>query len=77
MSGMEPEIREFLKTVLKTISAGMLFLIFHMTIGLYFNWAFFEETMRIGNIIYYLFLTASIIYLLYYLKKIWQGKIKI
>jgi len=77
MSGMEPEIREFLKTVLKTISAGMLFLIFHMTIGLYFNWAFFEETMHIGNIIYYLFLTTSIIYLLYYLKKIWQGKIKI
>lgn len=75
MSGMEPEIRDFLKTVLKTISAGMLFLIFHMTVGLYFNWAFFEESIRIGNMIYYLVLVGSLTYMLYYLKKIWKSKL--
>jgi NADH:ubiquinone oxidoreductase subunit 3 (subunit A) len=75
MSGIEPEIRDFLKTVLKTISAGMLFLIFHMTVGLYLNWAFYEKTIRLGNIIYYVILAGSFIYMLVYLKKIWKGKV--
>lgn len=75
MSGMEPEVRDFLKTVLKTISAAMLFLIFHMTIGLYLNWAFFEEEIRIGNIVYYVVLTGSFIYMLFYLYKLWKAKI--
>ena len=75
MSGMEPEIRDFLKTVLKTISAGMLFLIFHMTVGLYFNWAFYEDRIRIGNIVYYLILAGSFLYMLFYLYNIWKGKL--
>ena len=72
---MEPEIRDFLKTVLKTISAGMLFLIFHMTVGLYFNWAFYQENIRIGNIIYYFILAGSFFYMLFYLYKIWKDKL--
>jgi NADH:ubiquinone oxidoreductase subunit 3 (subunit A) len=75
MSGMEPEIRDFLKTVLKTISAGMLFLIFHMTVGLYFNWAFYQENIRIGNIIYYFILAGSFFYILFYLYNIWKDKL--
>lgn len=75
MSGMEPEVRDFLKTVLKTISAGMLFLVFHMIVGLYFNWAFFEGDVRLGNIIYYFIFTGSFIYMLFYLYKLWKGKI--
>ena len=75
MSGMEPEVRDFLKTVLKTISAGMLFLMFHMTVGLYFNWAFYEEEIRIGNIIYYFVLAGSFSYMLIYLYKIWKSKL--
>jgi hypothetical protein len=75
MSGMEPEIRDFLKTVLKTISAGMLFLIFHMTVGLYFNWAFYQENIRIGNIIYYFILAGSFFYMLFYLYNIWKDKL--
>ncbi len=72
---MEPEIRDFLKTVLKTISAGMLFLIFHMTVGLYFNWAFYQENIRIGNIIYYFILAGSFFYMLFYLYNIWKDKL--
>jgi len=76
MSGMEPEIKAFLKRVLQTVSAGMLFLIFHMTVGLYFNWAFFEKELRPGNIIYYLVFAASLLYLIYYYLKLWKGLLK-
>jgi len=75
MSGMEPEVKEFLKRVLKTVSGGMLFLVFHMTVGLYFNWAFFEGEVRTGNWIYYLTLLLSFCYLLYYYYKLWKGKL--
>ncbi|MFN8265017.1 MAG: hypothetical protein U0T11_03035 [Chitinophagaceae bacterium] len=74
MSSFEPEIRDYLKKVLRTISACMLFSLFHMTVGIYFNWAFFEGQIRTGNIIYYLILLASLAGLIYYLFKIWGGK---
>ena len=40
--GIEPEVKDFLKRVLQTVSMGMLFLIVHMTFGLYLNWGFYE-----------------------------------
>jgi NADH:ubiquinone oxidoreductase subunit 3 (subunit A) len=70
---MEPEVRAFLKRVLKTVSAGMLFLLFHMTAGLYFNWAFFEGSIRAGNIIYYVIFLLSLSGLIYYLWRLWKG----
>ena len=54
MSGMEPEAQEFLKRIVQTVSMGILFLLLHMTFGLYLNWGFFEGTPRLGNIIYYI-----------------------
>lgn len=75
MSGIEPETRDFLKRIIQTVSMGMLFLLVHMTVGIYFNWAFFEGTIRTGNIIYYLFLIASLTALVYYYYRMWKGKI--
>lgn len=51
----------------------MLFLLFHMTVGLYFNWAFFEESIRTGNIIYYVLFLFSLGGFIYYLRRIWKG----
>lgn len=75
MSGIEPETRDFLKRIIQTVSMGMLFLLVHMTVGIYFNWAFFEDTIRTGNIIYYLFFVGSLIALVYYYYRMWKGKI--
>ncbi len=72
MSSFEPEIRDYLRKVLRTISACMLFSLFHMTVGIYFNWAFFEGQIRTGNIIYYLILLISLAGLIYYLYKVWS-----
>ncbi len=75
MSGMEPEAQEFLKRIVQTVSVGMLFLLLHMTFGLYLNWAFFENKPRIGNIIYYIVFLASLAGLIYFYYKLWKGKL--
>lgn len=71
--GIEPEVKDFLKRVLQTVSMGMLFLLIHMTFGLYLNWGFFEEKMTLGNLIYYVFFAGSLTGLLYYYYKMWKG----
>ena len=75
MSGMEPEAQEFLKRIVQTVSVGMLFLLLHMTFGLYLNWAFFENKPRIGNIIYYIVFLASLAGLIYFYYRLWKGKL--
>jgi hypothetical protein len=72
MSQEEPDIRIYLQKVLKTVSAGMLFLLFHMTVGIYLNWGFFEGSIGIGNIFYYLFFLASLGGFIYYLLRVWR-----
>lgn len=75
MSGMEPDAQEFLKRIIQTVSMGILFLLIHMTIGLYLNWAFFEGRPHIGNILYYLFFLASFAGLIYFYYRLWKGKL--
>jgi NADH:ubiquinone oxidoreductase subunit 3 (subunit A) len=74
MSGIEPEARDFLKRIVQTVSVGMLFLLLHMTFGIYFNWAFFEGSPGIGNIIYYLIFLGSLTGLIYFYYRLWKGK---
>jgi NADH:ubiquinone oxidoreductase subunit 3 (subunit A) len=75
MSGMEPEAQDFLKRIVQTVSVGMLFLLLHMTFGLYLNWGFFEGSPTIGNIIYYIVFLASLAGLIYFYYRLWKGKL--
>lgn len=75
MSGMEPEAQDFLKRIVQTVSVGMLFLLLHMTFGLYLNWGFFEGAPTIGNIIYYIVFLASLAGLIYFYYRLWKGKL--
>ncbi len=75
MSGIEPETRDFLKRIMQTVSMGMLFLLLHMTFGIYFNWAFFEGSIRTGNIIYYIIFVLSLAALIYFYYRLWHAKL--
>lgn len=74
-AGIEPEVKDFLKRILQTVSMGMLFLIVHMTFGLYLNWGFYEEKITVGNVIYYIFLILSLVGLLLYYNKLWKSRL--
>ena len=75
MSGMEPEAQDFLKRIVQTVSVGMLFLLLHMTFGLYLNWGFFEGSPTIGKLIYYIVFLASLAGLIYFYYRLWKGKL--
>jgi membrane-anchored protein YejM (alkaline phosphatase superfamily) len=70
---MEPDVRAFLMCIVQTISMGMMWLLLNMTFGIYFNFAFFENTPSTGNIIYYIFLIGSFTFLVFYLRRKWKG----
>ena len=74
-AGIEPEVKDFLKRILQTVSMGMLFLIVHMTFGLYLNWGFYEEKISVGNVVYYFFLILSLVGLLLYYNKLWKSRL--
>ena len=74
--GIEPEVKDFLKRVMQTVSTGMLFLLVHMTFGLYLNWGFYENNIKLGNVIYYLFFAGSFAGLIYYYYKLWKDRLK-
>ncbi len=69
---MEPEIKEFLQKVSLTILYTILWLSLHMIIGVKFNWAFFNESVQIGNLIYYFFLLITTTIFIKLMYKIWK-----
>jgi ABC-type uncharacterized transport system permease subunit len=70
---MEPDVKAFLLLIVQTISMGMLWLLINMTAGIYFNFAFFEGSASIWNILYYIFFLVSLVLLIKYLRKKWKG----
>ncbi len=74
MSSMEPEIKDFLKRVVWSISIGIVYLIINSSIGIAGNWLFFDETPTLGNYIFYAWLLASTAGLIVVLYKWWKKK---
>ena len=69
---METETREFLVKIATSISMGLLWMLINSTIGIAFNFAFFENKPRIGNYIFYIWFIASFIILVKYYRKKWK-----
>ena len=72
MSEMERETRDFLVKIATSISVGVLWLLINSTIGIAFNFAFFENTPRMGNYIFYVWFISSLIALIFYYRKKWK-----
>jgi hypothetical protein len=69
---MEPEISAYLKRVLNTISIGLLFLAVNSTLGIMYELAFFEDRIHWYNILFYVWLLASLFFLIRYYIKLWN-----
>ena len=73
MSSMEPEMKNFLAKIATSISWVLLWMLVNSTVGIGFNFAFFETSPSIGNYIFYVWLVGSFIFLVVYLSKKWKG----
>lgn len=72
MSEMEPEVRDFLVKIASSISMGLLWLLVNMTIGIYLNYAFFENAPTLGNYIFYAWFILTLGLLVVYYKRKWN-----
>lgn len=72
--GFEPDVREFLKKVLWSISVVLLYLLINFTAGLRFKLFFVENTIQLKHYIFYGWLLLSTVWLFWTLYKWWQKK---
>jgi hypothetical protein len=73
--GMEPDVREFLVRIMQTISMSIVWLLVNMTLGIYFDFAFFENKPSVVNYLFYFWFLISFILLLRYFRNKWKGKL--
>lgn len=73
---MEPEVAAFLKRILSTIGIALTWLGINSTVGIMFGYAFFEESIKTSNVIFYIWLVISLPAVLLLLKKMWSKKIE-
>lgn len=71
---MEPEIKDFLRRIVATIVLGLLWLMVIMTLGFYFDLLPIYGRIRIGNVIFYLFLFVSGFFYFRWLYRTWRKK---
>ena len=72
MSEMEPEVKSFLTKISTSLSVGLLWLLINTTIGIGFNFAFFEDKPSIGNYIFYAWFLISLYLLIVFYRKKWK-----
>ena len=54
------------------MSIVLLWLLINEMLGIYLEWAFFDDGISLVNIIFYLWFLASFIFVVYYLIKKWK-----
>ncbi len=69
---MEDDTREFLVRILNTVAIVLLWMMVNVFIGIYKNFAFFDEQPDWTNYLYYAFLAISFIVLIIHLKRKWK-----
>jgi hypothetical protein len=72
MSSMEEDAARFLKKIVKTLSAALLWMLVNMTVGIYLGWLFFHSVPTLGNYLFYGWMLLSLVALLWYLYKVWK-----
>lgn len=70
---MDPEVKAFLILIIQTLSMALLWLMVNMTLGIYYNLGFFEDSIHWFNLLYYLFFIVSLYLLIRYFIKKWKN----
>lgn len=74
---MEPELREFFRRIIQTVSVGLIWLMINSTAGIMFEYAFIQGKISTGNILFYAWLLVSGALILRYFIRLWRTKIPV
>ena len=70
--GMEDDTKAFLVRIMQTVSIVLVWMMVNVFIGIYKNYAFFEDRPDWKNYLYYVFFLASLTALIIHLKRKWK-----
>ena len=73
---MEPEVVAFLKRVALCIFITFSWLAITVTVGLKFELAFVADHVTVGNVIFYVWMSASFVAMVLYFIHIWKNTAK-
>ena len=74
---MDPEAAAFLRRIVKTLTIGFVWLALTCTFAIKGDNAFINGSLRLGNVLFYLWFIASVVALIFIYKKLWGGELKI
>ncbi|MEJ7767840.1 MAG: hypothetical protein WKF89_08510 [Chitinophagaceae bacterium] len=74
MNESETDVTDFLRRIVWSMCAGLIWLFINMAAGISGGLLFFEKKPRVANIIFYIWLVASLTALLWFLYKTWQKR---
>ncbi|MFL5810726.1 MAG: hypothetical protein ACJ749_14485 [Flavisolibacter sp.] len=73
-SGMDPEVKKYFRRIIKSFSAGLIWLIVITTAGIFFKLGELGNGAKVENIIFYVVFAISFLWLMWYYYKIWKDK---
>lgn len=71
MFGMDPEVTKYFKKILRSLFAFLMWLLINVTAGIYFELAYSKNYSSFVHILFFVWMTLSLVLLLWYLYKIW------
>jgi hypothetical protein len=74
MSEMEPEVSEFLKKIVWSLSAIMVWMLINILFGIKWGYALFETGHTLGSVIFYTWIMISSYFLFRLYQKFWGQK---
>jgi hypothetical protein len=73
-SGMDPEIKRYFRKIMNSFSVGGFWLITVATAGIFFKLGFVADGIRWYNVLFYILLVVSIVFLIRYFYRVWNQK---
>lgn len=70
--GMDPEIKQFFKRIINTLSYGLLWLITVVAAGIYFRLGWHEDKPVVYTFLFYIAAAVSLFFLLRYYYQLWR-----
>lgn len=69
---MDPQIVAYLNRISRSIGVTLLWMVSNTTFGIMKGYAYIENTWKLGNVLYYIFLVSSFLLFMFILYKIWK-----
>lgn len=69
---MDPEVTKYFRKILRSLFAFLMWLFVNVTAGIYAELAYSKRYSSFVHILFFVWLTLSLVLLLWYLYKIWK-----